>query len=205
MTHSLMKSSLIALAGCLVALAGCQTASSLSKKVEGDWSGTPIRFDKKTEVDGTFTPVFRFERRGNSPGGDFTLSARVSVTMPVNAPIDSLGTSAVSATAAGLATVSGTWHASDIDEIDLTYDMSTMVVNMDPDVTFELANIWTSADTPTVRTVPDAVKKAFVKQMTDAMTYTLRKLDDLDDVSIKENLMSCEFLKQDHTLNRVFD
>ena len=205
MTHSILKLALIAAVGALATLAGCQTASTLSKKADGDWSGTPVRFDKKTNVDGTFTPVFRFVRQGNSNGGDFSIAADLSVTMPVNAPIDSLGTSAVSATAAGMATVRGTWYASDDDEIELTYDMSTLVINMDPEVTFELANIWTSTDTPTERTVSEAVKRAFVKQMTDAMSLTLQKLDDLDDVNIKENLMSCEFLKQKHTLNRIFD
>lgn len=205
MKNSLFKFSLIAVIGGFAALAGCQTASMLSKKVEGDWSATPIRFDKKTGIDGTFTPIFRFERQGDSRGGDLTVSADLSVTLPVNAPIDSLGTTAVSATAAGSATVRGTWRATDDDEIDLTYDMSTLVVNFDPAVQFELANIWASADVPTERTVPDAVKNAFIKQMTDGMTFALQKLDEIDDIHIKDNLMSCKFLKEKRTLNRVFN
>lgn len=205
MKNSFFKFSLIAVIGVLATLAGCQTASMLSKKVEGDWSATPIRFDKKTGVDGTFTPVFRFQRQGDTRGGDLTVSANLSVTLPVNAPIDSLGTTAVSATAAGTASVRGTWRATDDDEIELTYDMSTLVVNFDPDVQFELANIWASTDVPTERSVSTAVKNAFVKKMTEGMTSSLHNLDDIDDISIKDNLMSCKFLKEKRSLNRVFD
>lgn len=205
MKNSLFKFALIAAVASFAVFAGCQTASMLSKKAEGDWSGNSLRFSKKTDVNGEFTPIFRFVRNGNTNGGDLELSAQLAVMMPVNALIDSIGTSAVSATAAGLATVRGTWIVSDDNEIDLHFDLSTLVINMDPDVQFELANIWTSTDVPTERTVPDAVKKAFVKQMTDAMTYTLRQLDDLDDVSVKNNLMTAKFLGQKQTLSRLFN
>ncbi|MCM1310623.1 MAG: hypothetical protein NC301_06320 [Bacteroides sp.] len=205
MNNSVLKFALIALVASFAVVAGCQTASMLSKKVEGSWSGNATRFSKKTDINGEFTPTFRFIRNGGTNGGELELTAQIAVMMPVNAPIDSIGTSAVSATAAGLATVRGSWIASDDDEIDLRFDLSTLVIDMDPDVQFELANIWTSSDVPTERTVSDAVKKAFVKQMTDAMTYTLMRLDDLDDVSIKDNLMSAKFLGQKQTLTRIFN
>lgn len=204
MTNAL-KFSLIALTAALATLAGCRTATSLAREVEGDWSGTPLRMTKKVVADGTFTPVFRFVRAESQPGGEFELSAQLSVTMPVNAPIDSLGTTAVSATASGLATVRGVWSADDDDEIDLTFDLATLVINMDPDVQFELANIWAATDVPTSRTVAEPVKKAFVEQMTEGMTDVVRRLDDIDDIHVKENLMSCKFLGSKQTLNRVFE
>lgn len=205
MKNSLFKFGLIAIIGTIATLAGCQTASMLSKKIEGDWTGTPVRFSKKTDINGEFTPTFHFSRGGNSNGGSMTLSAALSVMMPVNAPIDSMGITPVSATAAGMATVRGTWIATDDDEIDLHFDYSTLVINMDPDVEFEFADIWSANDTPSTRTVPEAAKKAFVKQMTEGMTHALSKLDDLDDIKIKDNVMTCKFLKQKQTLNRVFD
>lgn len=199
------KLSLIMLIAGLATLAGCKTATSLAKEIDGDWSGTPMRMDKKVVSDGTFTPVFRFVRSRSQAGGDFEMSAQLSVMMPVNAPIDSTGTSAVSATAAGIATVRGVWQADDEDEIKLTFDMSTLVINMDPDVEFELANIWTSSDVPSTRTVAEPVRRAFVKQMTDGISAACRQLDDIDDIHIRDNVMTCKYLGSRQTLTRIFE
>lgn len=196
---------MIALVVGIASLVGCKTSGRLAQEIEGDWSGTPIQFNKKLMINGSYTPVVRFERNGEQAGGAVEFSAQLSVTMPVNAPIDSAGTTAVSATAAGLATVRGRWEVHDADEVKLTFDMSTLVVDMDPDVQFELANIWTSGDAPLTQRVSDAATKAFVKQMTEGITAELEKLDEIDDIRIKENLMRCEFLDKERTFNRVFE
>ncbi len=182
------------------ALTACNGAASLGRKVEGEWSGSTMRVDRKLADEMTMTPTFRFAK-----GGELTMVAQLGVMMPVNSPIDSLGTSAVSATAAGMATVRGTWRATDDDDIDLTFDMSTLDITMDPDVEFELANVWTASDVPTTRTVSEPVRRAFVKQMTEGMTSTLSKLDELDDVRIDKSgkLMTAKFLKTKQTLSRV--
>ncbi len=182
------------------ALTACNGAASLGRKVEGEWSGSTMRVDRKLADEMTMTPTFRFAK-----GGELTMVAQLGVMMPVNSPIDSLGTSAVSATAAGMATVRGTWRATDDDDIDLTFDMSTLDITMDPDVEFELANVWTASDVPTTRTVSEPVRRAFVKQMTEGMTSTLSKLDEFDDVRIDKSgkLMTAKFLKTKQTLSRV--
>lgn len=182
------------------ALTACNGAASLGRKVEGEWSGSTMRVDRKLADEMTMTPTFRFAK-----GGELTMVAQLGVMMPVNSPIDSLGTSAVSATAAGMATVRGTWRATDDDDIDLTFDMSTLDITMDPDVEFELANVWTASDVPTTRTVSEPVRRAFVKQMTEGMTSTLSKLNELDDVRIDKSgkLMTAKFLKTKQTLSRV--
>lgn len=205
MKKLLLKLSCVLALGTCAALTACDDASSLAKKIEGEWSGNAMRVDRKLADEMTMTPVFRFERQGSSSGGELTVVAQLSVMMPVNAPIDSLGTSAVSATAAGLASVRGSWRATDDDDIDLTFDMSTLDITMDPDVEFELANVWTASDTPTTRTVGERVRRAFVKQMTDGMTATLKRLDDIDDIHINKenNSLTCKFLKQKQTLTRT--
>lgn len=204
MNKIMMKVAVIAALGAATALTACDGKASLAKKIEGEWSGAPMRVDRKLADEMTMTPTFRFERQGSATAGELTMLAQVSVMMPVNAPIDSAGTSAVSATAAGLATVRGTWCATDDDDIDLSFDMSTVDVTMDPDVEFELANIWASADVPTTRTVAEPVRRAFVKQMTDGFKATLSKLDELDDIRFQqpENQLTCKFLKSKQILHR---
>ncbi|MDE6514267.1 MAG: hypothetical protein K2L05_08805 [Muribaculaceae bacterium] len=200
MKKTMMKIAVLSALLAATALTACDGAASLGRKIEGEWSGTPMRVDRKLADEMTMTPTFRFAK-----GGELTVVAQLAVMMPVNAPIDSLGTSAVSATAAGMATVRGTWRATDDDDIDLTFDMSTLDITMDPDVEFELANVWTASDTPSTRTVSEPVRRAFIKQMTEGMTNTLRKLDDLDDVRVDKSgtFMTAKFLKTKQTLSRV--
>lgn len=204
MNRMIMKVAVLLALGAATALTSCDGKASLAKKIEGEWSGAPMRVDRKLADEMTMTPTFRFERQGSATGGELTMLAQVSVMMPVNAPIDSAGTTAVSATAAGLATVRGTWRATDDDDIDLSFDMSTVDITMDPDVEFELANIWASADVPTTRTVSEPVRRAFVKQMTEGFKATLSKLDDLDDIHFQQpgNQFTCEFLKSKQVLHR---
>lgn len=184
---------------------GCTTASDVAEKVSGQWSGTTQRFEKKTMIDGSFTPVFRFDRAEGQNAGAVQLTSMVSVTMLVDAPVDSTGTSTVSATASGMATVSGTWRIDDVDEIKLSFDMSTLVIDVDPDVNFELASVWTSYDTPEERIVPAAVYKAFEAQMREGMTASLRALDEIDHIKYKDGMMTCEYLGSAQTLNRIFE
>ena len=201
-----MKLSCMLALGACVALTACDGGSSLAKKIEGEWSGNSMRVDRKLADEMTMTPVFRFERQGSATRGVLTLVAQLSVMMPVNAPIDSAGTSAVSATAAGLASVRGTWRATDDDDIDLTFDMSTLDITMDPDVEFELADVWTATDTPTTRTVAEPVRRAFIKQMHDGMNGTLSRLNEIDDIRFNKeaNSLSCKFLKQKQNLTKVY-
>lgn len=202
---NILKFSSIILIVTVASILGCTTSSDLAEKVSGQWSGTTVEFKKKTMIDGSFTPTFRFDRAEGQSNGAVTISAMVSVTMPVNAPIDSVGTTAVSATATGLATISGTWKADEGDEIKLHFDMSTLTIDLNPMVNFELANIWAANDIPTERTVAPAVYKSFEKQMTDGLTASLQSLDELDDIAIKDGLMTTKYLGQTRTLNRIFE
>lgn len=189
----------------VASLIGCTTSGDLAEKATGQWSGTTVHFDKKSMIDGAFTPTFRFDRAEGQNGGAVTITSLVSVTMPVNAPIDSVGTTAVSATATGIATVSGTWQTPDGNVIKLHLDMSTLVIDIDPKVSFELANIWTNADVPTERTVAPAVYKTFEKQMTEGLTGSLQKLDELDDVTIQDGMLTCTYIHSPQTLHRIFE
>lgn len=204
MSNALKFSTMILIVA-VASFMGCTTSSDLAERVTGQWSGTTMEFKKKTMINGSFTPTFRFDRTESQSGGAVSMTAMVSVTMPVDAPIDTLGTTAVSATASGLATVSGTWEAEDGDEVKLHFDMSTLVVDVDPDVNFELANVWTSTDVPTERTVPAAVYKSFEKQMTEGLTSSLKRLDEIDDIQVKDGLMTCKYLGKPQTLHRIFE
>lgn len=202
---NVIKLSVLAFIAIVVSLVGCESPGRLASKVEGDWSGTPIRFNRKMPVSGEMTPLFHFERSGSRSGGTMTVSADVAVMMPVNAPIDSAGVAAVSATASGIATVTGVWEADDDNDIDLVFDLSTLTITLNPLVEFELADMWSANDVPVAHRVSDAVQKTFAKQMKRAVTQTLRDMDKLKDIKFvnSDSLMVCKFAGSKQMLHRI--
>ena len=172
----------LAVPGTLLFTTACDSPSRLASKVEGAWSGTSQRFDKKVVGDGTYTPVYEFTRTDKRPSGNVTLSAQVSVTMPINSQVNAEGTAPVSATAAALATVSGYWTADDDDEIKIAFDASTLTITMDPDVQFAIADVYTNFDTDSVATVSAPVMKAFREQVRRGMDQVISKTREFDDI-----------------------
>lgn len=181
----------------------CDSSSRLASKIEGVWSGTSERFDKQIVGDGTYTPVYEFVRTDKKPDGSVTLSAQVSVTMPINSQVNAEGTAPVSATAAALATVSGTWFADDDDEIKIAFDPSTLTVTMDPDVQFAIADVYTSFDTDSVATVPAPVMKSFSEQVRRGMNDVISKVNEFDDIHFNsDSMMSAKIAKTRRTFAR---
>lgn len=194
----------LAIVGSIAFITSCESPERLASRLEGAWSGVPERFDKEIVGDGTYTPVYEFTRPDKRPEGNVTLAAQVSVTMPVNAPVDSLGTSPVSATAAAMATVSGIWIADDDDEVKIAFDPSTLTITMDPDVQFEIADLFTSYDTDSVATVPTPVMKSFQEQIRKGMNDVISHINEFEDVNFKgEAMMTCKIQKRRLTLSRT--
>lgn len=193
----------LACAGILLFTTACDSPSRLASKVEGVWSGTSVRFDKKVVGDGTYTPVYEFTRTDNRPAGNITLSAQVSVTIPINSQVNAEGTAPVSATAAALATVSGYWTADDDDEIKIAFDPSTLNITMDPDVQFAYANVYTSFDVDSAATVSAPVMRAFHDQVRRGMDHVISKTREFDDIHFPaESIMTAEIGKNRQTFAR---
>ena len=178
---SVVLTSLV-VAGTILFTTACESPSRLASKIEGIWSGSSERFDKQVVGDGTYTPVYEFSRSDNRPEGTVTLSAQVSITMPINSQVNAEGTAPVSATAAALATVSGYWIADDEDEVKIAFDASTLAITMDPDVQIAIADVYTAFDTDSVATVPAPVMKAFREQVNRGMNAVISRTHEFDDI-----------------------
>lgn len=195
--------SILSIAATILFTTACESPSRLASKIEGLWSGTSERFDKQIVSDGTYTPVYEFSRSDRRPDGVVTLSAQVSVTMPINSQVSAEGTAPVSATAAALATVSGTWFADDDDELKIAFDPSTLTVTMDPDLQFAIADVYTNFDTDSVATVPAPVMKAFSEQIRRGMNDVISKVHEFDDIHFNtDDMMTAKVAKTRRTFTR---
>lgn len=181
----------------------CDSPSRLASKIAGTWSGTSVRFDKKAVGDGTYTPVYEFTRAGASNEGSVTMTAQVSVTLPINSQINAEGTAPVSATAAAVATVSGVWHADDEDEIKIAFDPATLKVDVDPDIQFAIADVFTDFDTDSVATVTPRIMKAFSDQVSRGMNDVITQTHEFDDIHFtSDNMMTAKIHKTRQTFVR---
>lgn len=179
----------LAVAATMLYVTACDSPSHLASKIEGAWSGTSERFDKRIVGDGTYTPVYEFSRPDNRPDGTVSMTAQVSVTMPINSQVNAEGTAPVSATAAAVATVSGVWTATDEDEVKIAFDPSTLTVTMDPDVQFAIADVYTTFDTDSTATVSAQVMKAFREQVIRGMDEVISRVDEFDDIHFNSDAM----------------
>lgn len=181
----------------------CDSTSRLASKIEGAWSGTSVRFDKKVVGDATYTPVYEFTRAGAANEGTVIMTAQVAITLPINSQVNAEGTAPVSATAAAVATVNGVWHADDEDEIKLAFDPATLKVDVDPDIQFAIANVMTNYDTDSVATVSPQVMKAFRDQVVRGMNDVITKTHEFDDIHFtSDDMMTAKIHKTRQTFVR---
>lgn len=195
--------SFVAVAATVGFTTACESNTRLASRIEGSWSGTPQHINRTVVSEGTYTPVFEFSRDGKSPDGKLLMTAQLSVTMPVNAPVNETGAAPVSATCAALATVSGLWTVTDDDEVKIAFDPRTLDITLDPDIQFAVADVFTDYDTDSTATVPPAVMHAFQQQMHRAMTDIISHTDELDDIRFRSpSILSTKIGKDRITLSR---
>lgn len=194
----------IMVVGTICVITACDSPARLASKVVGSWTGVPTHFNKKEVGLGTFTPTLEFTRQGSTTGGTVLLTAPCSATMPINAAVDLQGNDPVSATASALVTVSGVWTAHDDDELTIAFDPATLVVTMDPDVQFEVANVMTATDTPQSGQVSAAVMNSFRQQIKRGMNYVMAHTTELDDITFPSaSILRCEIGNHHATFSRT--
>lgn len=196
--------SLAAIAGAIIFVTACDSPGRLASKIEGTWSGMPQRITTDQPGEATYMPMYTFERDNSRPEGRIVLAAEVSVMLPVDAPVDSLGAAPISATANAQATVSGIWTATDDDEIKIAFDPTTLVITMNPELTYSVADVFTSTDTDESVKPSAAVMRAFSEQIRRDMNTVIAAHYELDDIEFRsDNMLTCELQKRHITLSRV--
>lgn len=184
-----MAISVLSVAATVAFTTACESPTRLASRIEGTWSTSPQKFNKEVVGQGTYVPLLEFTRPDKRPEGSVTLTAQLSIIMPINAPVDSMGATPVSATAAGVATISGIWTADDDDEVKIALDPSTLDITMDPDVQFAIADVFTDYDTDSVAGVSHQVMRAFAEQARQGMTDVISHFNELDDIKFPSDAM----------------
>ncbi|MDO4320382.1 MAG: hypothetical protein Q4C34_07375 [Bacteroidales bacterium] len=203
-----MKKIATILTGSAIALAGIMTVASCGHdtKFIGSWTATtPTSIAPELPAASTATSLMSIDFLAGpdtNKGGGIYMSSLIEATQPVKTdtagmPVDAAYEVSVSATAS----VGGTWtyKDGDDDELILAFDMSTLKIEVDPRGVVFSENMLTGAQQPAVDSLTARTAEVWKRQIRSAMTSTLNRFGELDDVKVSHDGTTMTFEVKDVT------
>ncbi len=210
----IIGAALLSIAG----LTSCDQASKLAGNVEGSWRApqTDMTLKKghgdhnnaqtaagRHGNDQTLAcaPTITFTRTQGTNGGELTIVANYTMTMPVTVN-DTVLSAPVNATVNGMVNARGTWMAKDDDEIAVTLDATRTDVTVDPS---SLALSYASlTDTPaaSLEAIKARVQANVASAVSQAIRQRMARLHEFDDVKVTGTNMKMEIGKTKLTFTK---
>ena len=202
----IIGAALLSIAG----LTSCDNTARLSGNVEGTWHAPETNMILKKDHGGHYdsgaagrhvndrtlacAPTITFTRTQGTKGGDITIVANYTMTMPV-ALTDTVLSAPVNATVSGTANASGTWMAKDDDEIAVTLDATRTDVTVDPSsLTLSYATL-TDSPAAGLEAIKARVQANVASAVSQAIRQSTARLHEFDDVKVAGSNMKLEIGK----------
>ena len=191
---------LLAIGSLLVACSNSE--ARFAKEIPGVWQGTPEAISDNSAISTSIIDTYEFSPASMTANetltGAVTVSGMVNVSTQV---VDSAFVEPIQLSAAAHTTISGTWTVVDDDEIALSMDVASLVVDVDPKAvaangsSMVMGNPATDALNPEVRArIAEGIKQA--------LSVRYASLRHMDDVKIKGALLKYEVGEEDFVLTR---
>ena len=190
----------IAAAMMMIGLSSCDGRQTLAKEINGSWSASPDRITETAAMSTGVIRIINFVRTPSEAGGDLIMSSLVSVSSQL--PRTDSVAQPVSMTASGIASIRGTWAAQDDDEIIVVLDASTFNVEVDSSAVVLTSNYVFNESTSDLATLKPSAVEMVRNQITQAVRDDFFSIRKIDDIKIKDNMMSCEINDEDFTMRR---
>lgn len=190
----------IAAAMMMIGLSSCDGRQTLAKEINGSWSASPDRITETATMSTGVIRIINFVRTPSEAGGDLIMSSLVSVSSQL--PRTDSVAQPVSMTASGIASIRGTWAAQDDDEIIVVLDASTFNVEVDSSAVVLTSNYVFNESTSDLATLKPSAVEMVRNQITQAVRDDFFSIRKIDDIKIKDNMMSCEINDVDFTMRR---
>lgn len=205
-TKMIIGAALLSIAG----LTSCDNTARLAGNVEGTWHAPETNMILKKDHGGHYdsgaagrhvndrtlacAPTITFTRTQGTKGGDITIVANYTMTMPV-ALTDTALSAPVNATVSGTANASGTWMAKDDDEIAVTLDATRTDVTVDPSsLTLSYATL-TDSPAAGLEAIKARVQANVASAVSQAIRQSTARLHEFDDVKVAGSNMKLEIGK----------
>lgn len=203
----------IAVAAAVVVL--CLAACSRLANIEGTWNGAPVRYEQPTAPgavgsDGavvtnvstqiatnmTFVPDAQKSGAGTV---EFMSNVDVINTVPFEGKLVDPFEINIGATAV----CTGTYHFEDQDDIVIAIDPASIKVDIDPQAVNYSENIATGQDAAQIDSLRPALVRQYTRQLLPVMKDYYSKITRIDDIKVKDGIMSCEINDRDLTFRRA--
>ena len=203
----------IAVAAAVVVL--CLAACSRLANIEGTWNGAPVRYEQPTAPgavgsDGavatnvstqiatnmTFVPDAQKSGAGTV---EFMSNVDVINTVPFEGKLVDPFEINIGATAV----CTGTYHFEDQDDIVIAIDPASIKVDIDPQAVNYSENIATGQDAAQIDSLRPALVRQYTRQLLPLMRDYYSKITRIDDIKVKDGVMSCEINDRDLTFRRA--
>ena len=203
----------IAVAAAVVVL--CLAACSRLANIEGTWNGAPVRYEQRTAPgavgsDGavatnvstqiatnmTFVPDAQKSGAGTV---EFMSNVDVINTVPFEGKLVDPFEINIGATAV----CTGTYHFEDQDDVVIAIDPASIKVDIDPQAVNYSENIATRQDAAQTDSLRPALVRQYTRQLLPVMKDYYSKITRIDDIKVKDGIMSCEINDRDLTFRRA--
>jgi len=174
-----------------------------AKEIPGTWQGTPETFSDNSAITATIIDTYEFLPAAMT--ANETLSGSVTVTGMVNTTTQIVGDSALieplGLSASARTSISGTWTVVDDDEIALSLDPQSLVVEVDPDAVVANNNPL-ALSSPAVYSIRPYLCKTIEHGIRVALTARYASMRHMDDVKVKGALLKYEYNHEDFVLTK---
>lgn len=193
-----------AIAALLLGFTSCNERAKLADTLTGDWTANPERIttsDAKATT--TVSRALTFMTDESSDTGGY-VEGGVTFSIMTGTRLLAADVQPISVTARGTATISGRWEAVDDDEVMVTWDYTTLAVNVDPTAVDLDYDIVTGADSTAYETLRPQAVKIITGTMTQALQTEVFNYGKIDDIDFHDNnsSMSVEIGKTDLTFRK---
>lgn len=192
---------LLCTAAILVTMTSCDSGAKLISELQGEWTGNPERILDSGAASASMVRVLEFTRGAADTEGTVTMTALITVenTMEFN---DSIVTP-LQISATGTATITGTFQAKDRDELLVSLDATSLNVEVDPQAVQLNYNIISESSAPIIEKLKPGAAILATQQINHAAQSAFTNITEIDDIEIKNNIMTCEISNKDLAFTRA--
>lgn len=182
------------------ALTSCDESKKLAGQLQGTWTGAPDKLVDDHTSTSSYIPAYTFVKDNDKNGGSVTINALITASGAID------GSSAIvtpfSLSASGEAIITGTWLATDDDEIALMLDTNAIDLAVDPDAVVVSVNTLGETGQPAIDSLKPQIVDVIQRQMTQSIRNKMLTIKKIDDIKIKNGFLTCEINDHDYTFQR---